>query len=176
VRYPMKRILTVLVLVLVIPATAFCTGRMGLSADVAAVQDIFLGKGSFQVGLDFRMMVSDEFQIRIPVAYTMNGTSFMIESGVSLVYYPWHTGPFMGLSVFQFGFSHGCAGLDNMVSLNEVVLGWSFGFGPGLFIEPALVIRDPSGTFSDEYSRLKGEFPCYTTFRGRLAFGWYFWR
>jgi len=172
----MRRIMTVLVIVLIIPATAFCAGRMGVAVDTACVQDIFLGKGSFQVGLDFRMMVSDEFQIRIPVAYTMNGTSFMIESGVSLVYYPWHSGPFMGLSVFQFGFSHGCAGLENMVSLNEVVLGWSFGFGPGLFVEPCLVIRDPSGTFSDEYSRLKGEFPCYTTFRGRLAFGWYFWR
>ncbi len=173
----MKRILTVLVLMLlVLPVFAFSVGRMGFGADTASIQDIFLGEGSFQVGLDFRVMVSEEFQIRIPIAYTMNRTSFMIESGVSLVYYPWHTGPFMGLSVFQFGFCNGCADLDNMVSLNEVVLGWSFEFGPGLFIEPCLVIRDPSGTFSDEYSRLKGEFPCYTTFRGRLAFGWYFWR
>lgn len=172
----MKKVLTVTVLLLLVLATAFCTYRMGFGADIATVQDIFLGKGSFQVDLDFRMMVSEEFQIRIPIAYTMNRTSFLIESGVSLVYYPWHTGPFMGLSVFRFGFSHGCADLDNMVSLNEVELGWSFEFGPGLFIEPALVIRDPSGTFSDEYSRLKGEFPCYTTFRGRLAFGYYFWR
>ena len=172
----MKRIPTVLVLLLLIPAAAFCFGKTGFSADTASIQDIFLGKGSFQIGLDFRMMVSDEFQVRIPVAYTMNKTSFMIESGVCLVYYPWHTGPFMGLSVFQFGFSHGTEELDNMVSLNEVMLGWSFEFGPGLFVEPSLVIRDPSGTFSDEYSRLKGEYPCYTTFRGRLAFGWYFWR
>ena len=174
----MKRILVsvVVLLLLATAAPAFCTGRAGFSADFASVQDIFLGKGSFQVDMDLRMMVSDEFQIRIPIAFTMNRTSFMIESGVSLVYYPWHTGPFMGLSVFQFGFSHGSSNLENVVSLNEVMLGWSFEFGPGLFIEPGIVIRDPSGTFSDEYSRLKGEFPCYTTFRGRLAFGWYFWR
>ena len=173
------RKLLVSVVVLILLATAvpvFGTGRAGFSADIASVQDIFLGKGSFQIGMDLRMMVSDEFQVRISIAYTMDRTSFMIESGVSLVYYPWHTGPFMGLSVFQFGFSHGSGNLENVVSLNEVMLGWSFEFGPGLFVEPGIVIRDPSGTFADEYSRLKGEFPCYTTFRGRLAFGWYFWR
>ena len=147
----MRRILVCAVFLILLAAVpAFCTGRAGFSADIAGVQDIFLGKGSFQIGMDLRMMVSDEFQIRIPIAYTMNRTSFMIESGVSLVYYPWHTGPFMGLSVFQFGFSHGSSNLENVVSLNEVMLGWSFEFGPGLFVEPGIVIRDPSGTLSDE--------------------------
>ena len=155
---------------------AFCSGRMGFSADLASVQDVFLGEGSFQIALDLRMMVSDEFQIRIPMAFSVNQDSFLGESGIVLVYYPWERGPFMGLSVFQVGFSNGCSTLDNLVNLNEVILGWSLEFGPGLFVEPCLAIRDPSGTFSDEYSSLKGAFPCYTTFRGRLNFGWYFWR
>ena len=173
----MRKILLALTLILLLGlSSAFCLEKTGFSADVASVQDIFLGHGSFQVGIDLRTMVSDEFQIRIPMAFTMNQASFLFESGVALVYYPWHTGPFMGLSVFQFGFSSGSSNLENVVSLNEVTIGWSFEFGPGLFIEPSIVIRDPSGTFSDEYSRIKGEFPCYTTFRCRLAFGWYPWR
>ncbi|MBR2281241.1 MAG: hypothetical protein IJ863_01310 [Spirochaetales bacterium] len=155
---------------------AYGVGKMGFSADLAAVQDIFLGKGSFQIGLDFRTMLSDEFQVRIPVACTVKEASFLVESGIMLVYYPWAQGPFMGLSVFQAGFSQGSETLDSLVNLNEVLLGWTFEFGPGLFVEPCLAIRDPSGTFSDEYSRLKGTFPCYTTFRGRLIFGWCFWR
>lgn len=151
-------------------------GKMGLSADLASAQDILLGKGSYQISIDVRAMVSDEFQLRIPATLSMNKTSFLGEVGVMLVYYPWGKGPFMGLSMFQVGLTRNCTDLDNVVNLNEVVFGWSFGFGPGLFIEPSIVIRDPSGTFSDEYSKIKGSFPCYTTFRGRLAFGWYFWR
>ena len=149
---------------------------MGFSADLASAQDVFLGKGSYQVSVDVRAMVSDKFQLRIPMSVTVNKTSFLGEVGVALVYFPWERGPFLGLSMFQVGLTQNCTDLDSVVNLNEVIFGWSFEFGPGLFIEPAIVVRDPSGTFSDEYSKIKGSFPCYTTFRGRLSFGWYFWR
>ncbi len=172
----MVALVVMVLLCLVPPALGFCSGRMGFCTDFAALQDIFLGDGSFQLSLDLRVMVYDEFQVRIPVALSVNGTSLLCETGIILVYYPWQTGPFMGLSIFQAGFSHGDEVLEKLVNLNEVLLGWSFEFGPGLFIEPCLVIRDPSGTFSDEYSALKGAFPCYRMFRGRLSFGWYFWR
>ena len=173
----MRKVLVTLIMILLcVFSSAFCMDRMGFGVDVASVQDIFLGHGSFQVDLDLRTMVSEEFQIRIPMAFTMNQASLFFESGVALAYYPWRTGPFMSLSVFQFGFSGGSSNLENVVSLNEVSVGWSIEFGPGLFLEPSIIIRDPSGTFSDEYSRIKGEFPCYTTFRARLLFGWYFWR
>ena len=171
-----RALILMLALCLVLPVGAFCSGRMGFGADLASVQDVFLGQGSYQVALDVRTMVSEEFQIRIPMAVTFLKTSLMFEGGIVLVYYPWRTGPFMALSVFQMGFTSGCSNLENMVNLNEVQIGWTFEFGPGLFIEPSLAVRDPSGTFSDEYSRLKGTFPCYTTFRGKLAFGWWFWR
>lgn len=171
-----KTLLLMAVLCLALPFGAFCSGRMGFSADLASAQDVFLGQGSYQVSVDLRTMVSDEFQIRIPLSSSFIGTSFMIEGGIMLVYYPWRTGPFLALSVFQAGFTNGCGNLENMVNLNEVQIGWTFEFGPGLFIEPGISVRDPSGTFSDEYSRLKGTFPCYTTFRGKLSFGWWFWR
>ena len=171
-----KTLILIIVICVALPAGAFCSGKMGFSADLASAQDIFLGQGSYQISLDFRTMVSDEFQIRIPMGVTLIGTSFMAEGALMLVYYPWRTGPFLALSVFQMGFTNQCPDLENLVNLNEVQIGWTFEFGPGLFVEPAIAVRDPSGTFSDEYSRLKGTFPCYTTFRGKLSFGWYFWR
>jgi len=169
-------LVSVLLLAFVLLPGAFALPKTGFCADLAFAQDLILGEGSYQFTMDIRTMVSDEFQVRIPMAMTMNGESLMGECGIMVVYYPWRTGPFMGLSIFQMGFTSDCPQLPNLVNLNEVLLGWTFEFGPGLFVEPSLAIRDPSGTFSDEYSRLKGAFPCYTTFRGRLAFGWYFWR
>ena len=171
-----KTLIMLLMFCIILPAVAFCSGRMGFGADLASVQDVFLGQGSYQIAMDIRTMVSDEFQIRIPMAVSFAEESLMFEGGLSLVYYPWRTGPFLALSVFQMGFTRGCGNLENMVNLNEVQIGWTFEFGPGLFVEPSMAVRDPSGTFTDEYSRLKGAFPCYTTFRGKLSFGYWFWR
>ena len=168
-------VLVILVLVMGVPGL-WAIDKIGCSADVAAVQDIFLGRGSFQVSFDLRANVSDEFQLRVPLAVSVNKASFFGEAGIMLVYFPWEKGPFMGLSMLQIGLTRNCPDLQNLVNLNEVIFGWSFEFGPGLFVEPAISIRDPSGTFSDEYSLIKGTFPCYTTFRGRVCFGWYFWR
>ncbi len=166
-------IIVLLGLVLLVPAWCY---SFGFAGDLLFVQDFIFGEGSNNIQLDLRAMVSDNFQLRIPVGLSLNRQSFMVETGFFVVYYPWGTGPFMGLSVFQFGFTDGTDYLDSMVNLNEVAVGWTFEFGPGLFVEPSLSIRDPSGTFSDEYSSIKGVFPCYTVFRGRLSFGWYFWR
>lgn len=168
-------VLVLLILAMVLPGLC-AIDKIGFSADVAVLQDIFLGKGSFQLSFDLRAKVSDEFQLRIPLAVSVNKASFFGEVGIMLVYFPWEKGPFMGLSMLQIGLTRNCPDLQNLVNLNEVIFGWSFEFGPGLFVEPAISIRDPSGTFSDEYSLIKGTFPCYTTFRGKVGFGWYFWR
>lgn len=173
-----------------------CSNNLGLSLDCAAVQDLIFSKGSFQLTGDFRVFVFDGFELRLPFGFSYafgsssgskaggssraGGSSlgvdgaFMFEFGALLVYYPWNEGPFMGLSLFQVGVTDGQGLLENLVNLNEVVFGWTFELGHGLFVEPALCIRDPSGTFSDEYSRIKGVFSCYGTFRFRLSFGWLF--
>ncbi len=168
-------VLAALVFLLVFPCL-WAIDKIGFSADLGSAQDIFLGKGSFQVSFDLRANVSEAFQLRIPLAVSVSKASFLGEAGIMLVYFPWEKGPFMGLSMLQIALTRNCPDLQNLVNLNEVIFGWSFEFGPGLFVEPALSIRDPSGTFSDEYSLIKGTFPCYTTFRGRVSFGWYFWR
>lgn len=169
----MKRVIVAFA-ILCIAFAAFGSGRLGFALDFGAVQDPIIYKDSFQVGGDFRVWVSDEFQIRAPISVAVNRGSVLSETGVHLVYYPWAKGPFMSLSLFQVGFSSGCSTLDSLVNLNEVTLGWTFDLGCGLFLEPSLSVRDPSGTFSEEYARIKGAFPCYTAFRGKLLFGWYF--
>ena len=61
-----KTLIAAMIICVALPVGAFCSGRMGFGADLASVQDIFLGEGSYQISLDLRTMVSDEFQIRIP--------------------------------------------------------------------------------------------------------------
>lgn len=194
---PMKRALSCFLILILVVGALFCSNNLGLAFDCAVVQDFFLTKGSFQLSGDFRVFAFDGFELRLPVGFSYSagasGTakgsssgssgvsssgaadgSSMFELGAFLVYYPWETGPFMGLSLFQVGVTNGEGLLENLVNLNEVLFGWTFDLGHGLFIEPALCIRDPSGTFQDEYSRIKGVFPCYGTFRFKLSFGWLF--
>jgi len=161
-----------------IETSRFDSNNLGFALDCAVVQDPFLNKGSLQFSGDIRLFVLDGFELRLPLGFSYSkgsgkGSGFF-ETGALLVYYPWDSGPFMGLSLFQMGFSYGNETLESIVNLNEVLLGWTFNLGSGLFLEPALVIRDPSGTFTNEYSKIKGVFPCYKTFRLRLSFGWFF--
>lgn len=170
----MKRTLLCFLLVFVLIGALFCSNKLGFSLDFGIVQDPIFNKGSFQIDGDFRFSLPDGFELRLPLGITINGSSNLMEVGVMLAYYPWETGPFMGLSLFAVGFSNGSEVLENLINLNEVLVGWTFNLGHGLVLEPSLCIRDPSGTFSEEYSQIKGAFPCYKVFRFRLSFGWFF--
>lgn len=186
----MKRVAACFLLVFLIVGVLFCvepcSNNLGFAFDCAAVQDLFLSKGSFQLSGDFRVFAFDGFELRLPVGFSFNygsggvetggasGSVTMFEFGAMLVYYPWEKGPFMGLSLFQVGLTGDNELLENLINLNEVVFGWTFDLGHGLLIEPSICIRDPSGTFLEEYSKIKGVFPCYGTFRFRLSFGWLF--
>ncbi len=198
----MKKVVACFLLVFVIVGALFCvepcSNNLGFAFDCAVVQDFVLSKGSFQLSGDFRVFAFDGFQLRLPIGFACNYGSggadvsgraggsgrggsrgsgsggYMFEFGALLVYYPWEKGPFMGLSLFQIGLTGDNSLLENLINLNEVVFGWTFDLGHGLLLEPSVSIRDPSGTFSDEYSKIKGVFPCYGTFRFRLSFGWLF--
>lgn len=188
----MKKVVACFLLLFVIVGALFCfepcSNNLGFAFDCAVVQDFILSKGSFQLSGDFRVFAFDGFQLRLPFGFACNygsggfvggssrgGTGgYMFEFGALLAYYPWEKGPFMGLSLFQVGLTGDNSLLENLINLNEVVFGWTFDLGHGLLLEPSVSIRDPSGTFSDEYSKIKGVFPCYGTFRFRLSFGWLF--
>ena len=170
----MKRALVCFLVLFVLIGALFCSNELGFSLDFGTVQDPVFNKGSFQITGDFRFSLPDGFELRLPLGFTKSGSANLMEVGIMLAYYPWGSGPFMGLSLFAVGFSNGSEVLENLINLNEVLVGWTINLGHGLLLEPSLCLRDPSGTFSEEYSSIKGTFPCYKTFRFRLSFGWFF--
>ena len=146
---------------------------LGISADV--VQDLILRSNSKQVSLDFRIAPDDYFEFRIPLLYTVGQNSSFIESGFGVFYYPFtvRAGFFWGISVLEFGKDLSRSAVnENFISLNEMILGWTFVLPLNFFIETGIKVRDPSGTFSKEYSELRGSFESYGTFRAHLCAGW----
>lgn len=171
----MKKLL-VLCLLLLCCTNVFAGIELGFALDTGTVQDFFIKNSSYNFSSDIRCRITPEFEARVPVGIVWKKEAKMFEAGLALIYYPFEkAGFFAGLSLIQFGFVRPENILsENTISLNEVLLGWTFRFNNGIFIEPAVSIRDPSGTFADEYSLLKGAFPCYKTVRAHLSVGYRF--
>ena len=123
---------------------------LGISADV--VQDLILRSNSKQVSLDFRIAPDDYFEFRIPLLYTVGQNSSFIESGFGVFYYPFtvRAGFFLGISVLEFGKDLSRSAVnENFISLNEMILGWTFVLPLNFFIEAGaigeegILITDP---------------------------------
>lgn len=167
----MKKII-LLLLVLFTSFSVFAFS-FGIGADLGILQDVFIKTGDYQVNADLRASFSDSYELRVPVSVDISSGVYFAEAGVSFVYYPWQKGFFMGLSAVQIGYSINQRIYDKtLFNLNEVLLGWTLKLPFGFFIEPSLVIRDPSGTYADEYSAILGAWPNYKRFRPRVLAGW----
>ena len=171
----MKRIFLVL-LALSLPFFLFASLSLALSADAGVLQDFAIRNSSYNFDIDARCKLTQAFEVRLPVGIVWNNNAKMFDLGLSLNYYPFdNLGLFVGLSLIQFGFVSPEGLLSkSTINLNEVSVGWTFETKSGLFAEPSILIRDPSGTFSDEYSMIKGAFPCYKNFRARIMCGYKF--
>lgn len=154
----MKRVLICFLLVFTLIGTLYCSNKLGFSLDFGTVQDPIFYKESFQVTGDFRFSLPDGFELRLPLGFTMNNSANLLEVGVMLAYYPWDTGPFMGLSLFSVGFSNGSEVLENLINLNEVLVGWTFNLGYGLFWSQAFVLEILPGRFLKSIHELKERF------------------
>lgn len=154
--------------------SVFASVQFGLGCDLGSVQDLADKSKGYNLSIDTRLKITKTFEVRALLGLVKNSSSSLTEAGAFLVYYPFESkGFFVGLSLIQLGFVQPQSILsDSSVSLNEVLLGWTINTKSGFYIEPELSIRDPSGAFSDEYSLLKGAFPCYTDFRIHLNAGW----
>jgi hypothetical protein len=161
-------IMMLLVLVFSIcPALAF--PPVSACADIGTVQDFFISKTSYQASLYAGFSMSDQFQLRVPMNFTFtNKGKLMFDAGLLLTAYPFEDlGFFAGMTIVQFGTYRG-----KLYALNEVVTGWTFRVIERLIIEPSVSFRDPSSTFTNEYSTVRGIFPCYTQIRVHLMVGW----
>ncbi len=172
-----KRFLIVFILIICCMFSIHA-GSLAIGTDFASLQDLIpqWSDRTGQVTVDFSSPITDTFGLTVPLSFTFNERSCMLETGLSLVYYPWAKGPFASMSLIQFGFIAGTNALEKKTyGLNEAAFGWTFTVRNRLVIEPSVVIRDPSSVFKDDYLALKGEYPCYRTIRGRLLIRWKFW-
>lgn len=163
-----------LVLLIVLCLTgAIWASSFGFGADLAFAQDFIINRNAVQANIDFRTAFGGQYELRVPITVDFADSNIFIEGGITFVYYPWDKGFYMGLSALQMGYS-----LKQRISgkalfnLNEVVVGWTLNLPWGFLVEPELVVRNPSGTYDDEYSELLGALGNYGRFRGRLLFGW----
>lgn len=155
--------------------SVFALPPLAVCADIGTAQDVFISKTSGQACIDARADMSREFQIRIPVNITFNRNgALMADAGLMLAAYPFgNPGFFAGMTVVQFGYQIGRTQLKNrMCALNEITAGWTFRIKERLIIEPSVSFRDPSASFQDEYSAVRGIFPCYTAVRFHVMIGW----
>jgi len=164
----MKRILSVLLL-LVTLCPAFAFPPAAICVDTGTVQDLFIAKTSFQASLDARFSMSGQFQLRLPVNFTFtNRGKLMFDAALLLTAYPFEDcGFFAGMTIVQLGTYR-----KQLYALNEITAGWTFRIRDRFIIEPSVSIRDPSSTFKNEYSTVRGIFPCYTQIRVHLMLGW----
>lgn len=182
-----KHFLVSALFLLLIPCILSASIALGFSADGGVVQDIVIGNSSFNISADLRCEISRSFEIRLPINYVWNQSGGMADLGLNLHYYPFENlGLNIGLSLLQFGFTqpdtlfsnagtdNSSSSLKNTFTLSEMLIGWRFIFFNGMFLEPSLVIRNPSGTFTDDYNLLKDTFPCYKTFRFKVFTGMMF--
>ena len=151
---------------------------LGLGLD-ASVLDAAWTK-QVQARMTFNLRLSPGFGLRLPLTFCMNrgDVSIMLfDFGIFLDYHPWGEGPFISVALVQFGL---LAGRDRpgepLHFLNEVLLGWTWHVYEGLYIEPALVIRDPSGGFEAEYDAVRELLPGIRPLRFSLTIGWDFLR
>ena len=161
-----------ILLPVLIPASAF--PETAVCADIGFIQDLlFFRNGSRQLNAEIRANVSGTFQFRIPLNYTFTAKASMIDSGILLAVYPFeNSGFFAGMTLVQMGYQPGKTVTGNRLrAMHELVSGWTFPTGKRFFLEAQLCIRDPSASFTEEYSEIRGIFPCYKEFRIRLSAG-----
>ncbi len=162
----------ILCLSILLPLQASVTA--GAAVDAGLVQDFIFKTSSYNLAGDLRCSVTPSFEARVPFEYVWSSDGGLFDIGVALHYYPIEKiGLFCSVSLIQLGFSSPKNLLPmNEITLNEISLGYTYRLKNGFFVEPEIAIRDPSGTFSDEYDSLEEAFPCYGKIRARLKCGY----
>lgn len=173
----MKRFLTVMLLGLSL-CCAFAQeeSALSLSLDLRALDALFLP--TLQTDSEVKMRINDEFSLRIPLFVTsdlMYNDVQLWEFGLMLDYHPFQSGLYLSVSLIQMGiFSGYDKPEESILYLNEVAFGYIWHISKGLYLEPRIVIRDPSGVFEAEYALVEHAFPGRSKFRISLLFGWEF--
>jgi hypothetical protein len=128
-----------------------------------------------QARLDLGLRFSSGFGVRFPLTL-LSDTSYsdvtLLDFGLFLDYHPFSDGFFVSVSLIQMGMYFG---MDKPAQqnpyLNEVAFGYTWHISQRFFLEPRLLIRDPSGVFQSEYDSISGMFPDYSQVRFSVSLG-----
>ncbi|HKL59660.1 MAG TPA: hypothetical protein VJ863_07165 [Sphaerochaeta sp.] len=173
----MKKILLALALALSLSSLWAGEGSsLSLAIDLRGLDALFLS--TLQAEAEVKLNINDEFTLRIPVSLTSDllyNEVSLWESGLFLDYHPFRNGLYLSVSLLQMGFFSGFDKPEaSILFLNEVAFGYTWHITQRLYLEPRLVITDPSGVFESEYDQVKRTFPDRSKFRIFFLFGWEF--
>ena len=170
----MKRFLLVVVLVLnLLVVCAAEESSLSLGLDLRGLDALFMP--TLQASAEARLSLNDEFSLRIPLSLTSDllyNEVRLWQFGLFLDYYPFRGGLYLSVSLLQMGMFRGFDKPDeSILYLNEVAFGYTWHISRSVYLEPRLVITDPSGVFGSEYALVKRMFPDRSKFRISLLFG-----
>jgi len=116
--------------------------------------------------------------VEIPLTLVLDRTSggeMLFDFSVDLKYHPWRQGPFVGVSLAQMCMFVGAYPPEERTHfLNGISFGYTWYILPRFYVEPALIFRDPSGSFNDSCAYIHGLVPGFGKFRICLQAGWRF--
>jgi len=174
-----KRIPLVLALVLVViqPSLAQTCNRQG-GGEVSALIDASCVEALWATHIAAEAGVSVTFapgvSIELPVSYIVDrsgGGEQLLELAIALKYHPWETGPFVGFTL-----AHACLFVGRWRPqepnhfLNGMMFGYTFEVNDRYCVEPVLLFRDPSDSFTESWAYINALVPAYSRFRFRLRF------
>ncbi|MDD3903884.1 MAG: hypothetical protein PHO09_09430 [Sphaerochaeta sp.] len=173
----MKKILLVgMVVALLFSVQAQTKAVAFLGADLCFLDVLY--SDTLQARFDLGIRLSPEFSFRAPVNIVSDRVYSNVslwETGLFLDYHPFESGLFFSVSLVQLAlFSGEDRPLESSLYLNEMALGYTYHLWDHWFIEPKLIIRDPSGVFQNEYEQVEQILVEYAQFRFSLTFGWDF--
>jgi hypothetical protein len=147
-----------------------------VSVDASSLDSLW--NNCLQTRLDLGLRFSSGFGIRFPFTF-ISDTSIsevsLLGVGLFLDYRPFYDGFFVSVSLFERGFFFGVdKPTEQDPYLNEVAFGYTWHVFSSLYLEPRILLRDPSGVFQSEYDSISEVFPDFTSVRFSISVGWDF--
>ena len=171
-----KFLLTLSLALLLFPVWAETESSLSLALDLRGLDALFLP--TLQAEVELRLEINNEFSLRTPVFLTCDLLYQEVELwefGLFLDYHPFQNGLYLSVSLIQMGIFSGFDKPEtSILYLSEVAFGYTWHITKALYLEPRLVIADPSGVFESEYEQVMRTFPDRSKFRIFFLLGWEF--
>ncbi|AEC02666.1 hypothetical protein [Parasphaerochaeta coccoides] len=166
------RFLFLLCTIICILSPVYGTEQMSWGGAVDVLSCDGFMAGDWEIGADLRLTVLPGCEVRLPLGLDVGKKGCVLFSaGIAAAYYPWHTGPFILLSLMRLGFLFDRGVVGGMLMLDEISLGWTFLARKHWIVEPVITFRDPSHSYQDEFASIKESLQGYRTIRVGLRVG-----